>query len=84
MAERERTVGDEIGWIDAQLADPAANFDRLLADHPFLGSASKARRYLEDVRDALVGVLQGRVVSNEQVRREVEERRRRYSSDAAE
>jgi hypothetical protein len=84
MAEKERTVGDEIAWIDSQLADPDANFDQLLVDHPFLGSASKARRYLEDVRDALVAVLEGRLMSHEQVRRDVEDRRRRYSSDAAE
>jgi hypothetical protein len=84
MAEARRTVGDDIAWIDEQLADPAASFDELRADHPFLLSASEARRYLEDIRLALVDVQEGRVVSHAQISRDMEERRRRYSPDAAE
>jgi hypothetical protein len=84
MAEEEPTVGDDIAWIDAQLADPGASFEALRAEHPFLRSVAEARRYLEDIRVALVDVLEGRVVSHEQIGRDVEERRRRYRSDAAE
>lgn len=84
MAEAQRTISDDIAWIDRQLSDPDARFEELRAEHPALGSALEARRYLEDVRVALVDALERRVVSAEQVRRDVEERRRRYSSDAAE
>ncbi len=83
MAEAERTVSDDIAWIDDQLSDPKASFEALRADHPSLGSAAEARQYLEDIRAALVDVLEGRVVSLEQIRRDVEERRRRSRSDAA-
>lgn len=84
MAEAQRTVSDDIAWIDEQLSDPDSSFEGLRADHPSLGSAAAARRYLEDVRVALVDVLEGRTVSHEQIHRDVDERRRRYSSDAAE
>jgi len=84
MVEEGRAVGTDIAWIEEQLADPHASFDELRAEHPTLGSAADARRYLEDIRAALVDAAQGRVVSHEQIRRDVEERHRRYSSDAAE
>jgi hypothetical protein len=84
MAKEERTVADDIAWIDEQLADPEACFETLRADHPFLRSPSHARTYLQDIRQALVDVLEGRFVSHEQICRDMEERRRRYSPDAAE
>jgi hypothetical protein len=84
MAEPQRTVTDDIAWIDDQLSDPDASFKAIRADHPSLGSVIEARQYLEDIRAALVDVLEGRVVSIDQIRRDVEERRRRYNSDAAE
>lgn len=84
MAEEERTVGDDIAWIDEQLADPKASFEDLRAELPFLRSAAHARRFLEEIREGLEDVAAGRVVPHEVVARDVEERRRRYSSDAAE
>lgn len=84
MADDQRSVADDIGWIDEQLADPEATFDVLRADFPFLRSAAQARRFLEKIRLGLEDVAAGRVVSHEVVARDMEERRRRYRPSAAE
>jgi hypothetical protein len=84
MADDQRSVADDIAWIDEQLADPEASFDELRADLPFLSSAAHARRFLQEIREGLEAVSDGRVVPHEQIEREARERRRRYGPHAAE
>ena len=84
MADDQRSVADDIAWIDEQLADPEASFDALRADFPFLNSAAQARGFLEKIRVGLEDLAAGRVVPHEVVERDAEERRRRYRPSAAE
>jgi hypothetical protein len=84
MAEEERSIEDDIAWVDEQLVDPEEAFDRLRADFEFLRTPAQARRFLEELRLGLEDAAAGRVVPHEVVLREFEERRRRHRPSAAE
>ena len=56
----------------------------LMSELPFLTTQDEARRYLDDLKEALEDVRHGRVFSHEQIVRDAEARRHRYRPSAAE
>jgi hypothetical protein len=84
MAEDDEGVAGDLAWVDEHLAAPDSGLDRLRGEFPFLQSAADARRFLEGIRAGLEDVAAGRVVPHEVVVRDMEERRLRYRSSAAE
>ncbi|WP_294054201.1 hypothetical protein [Sphingomonas sp.] len=53
-----------------------------MSDLDFLKSEAEARGYVEGILAGLDDALHGRTVPHEQIVRDIEERRRRYSSAA--
>ena len=84
MNDQPRIAALDIAAIDRWLSDPDAPLGELREQFPFLRSDTHARRFLAEIREGLEDVAAGRVVSHEQVMRDVEERRRGRRPSAAE
>jgi hypothetical protein len=84
MADDPRIDALDITEIGRWLSDPEAPLGELRDQLPFLRSDAHARRFLAELREGLEDVAAGRVVSHEEVRQDVEERRRRRRPSAAE
>jgi hypothetical protein len=84
MGEEPKIAALDVAELDRWLNDPDASIGELMADLPFLRTEAEARRYLDEIREALDDVKHGRVVPHEQIVRDAAERRRRYRASAAE
>lgn len=84
MDDEPRIAALDLAQIDRWLNDPQAPLHELREQFPFLRSDAQARRFLADLREGLEDIAAGRVVSHEEVMRDVEKRRRRYRPSAAE
>jgi predicted transcriptional regulator len=84
MAEEPRIATLDVAEIERWLNDPDAPIGELREQFPFLRSDAHARRFLAEIKEGLEDVAAGRVVSHEEVRKDVEERRRRHRPSAAE
>ena len=83
MSQEPKIAALDIAEIDRWLGDPNAPLEDLMAQFPFLATKAQARRFLEEVKVGLEDVRAGRVVSHEQIARDIAERRRQSRSRAA-
>jgi len=83
MSEDSGTPLDVAG-IERWLDNPDVSVAEIMADLPFLRTESEAKDFLASIRSGLDDIRLGRAVPHEQVVRDMEERRRRYRTSAAE
>ncbi len=84
MAEKTSSLDADIQTFARWLAAPDLGRSEWREELDFLSTDDDAREYLEGIKLSLEDLREGRVVPHAQVVRDIEERHRRYSADAAE
>lgn len=84
VMDRQSGVDADIAALRAMIDGPDAGLAAFLADRPYLRTAHEARDDLARLIVGLEDVRAGRVVSHAQILADVEARKRRYGTQAAE